>query len=151
MNRGFTLVELVAVIAIVAIVSAIAVPGFRSLMESQRTKDAAYEFLNGITLARSEAVKRNARVTITPAGGNWANGWTVTSASGQALLNQSPIDAITITAAPATLVFAANGRLPTGSASASFQIDTGATTTTHVRCVQVDLSGMPRSRRGTCA
>jgi len=150
-HRGFTLVELVAVIAIVAIVSAIAVPGFRSLMENQRTKDAAYEFQNGIVLARSEAVKRNARVTITPTGGNWANGWTVTSASGQALLSQSALDAITVTAAPATLVFAANGRQPTGSATVSFQIDTGATTTANVRCVQVDLSGMPRSRRGACA
>ena len=63
-QRAFTLVELLTVITIVGIVAAMAGPGFHDFIVQQRIRAAAYELIADLNFARSEAVKRNATVTI---------------------------------------------------------------------------------------
>jgi type IV fimbrial biogenesis protein FimT len=86
MNRrapGFTIVELMIALVILAVLLAIAAPSYRTLMLDSRMTGEANEFLTTLTFARSEAIKRNGRVTVckSAAGtscvtsGNWAQGW----------------------------------------------------------------------------
>ncbi|WP_217126713.1 GspH/FimT family pseudopilin [Hydrogenophilus thiooxidans] len=62
--HGVTLVELMVTIAVAAIVLSVAVPAFRSLIVSNRLTATTNAFVAALNLARSEAIKRNARVTL---------------------------------------------------------------------------------------
>jgi len=85
-NRGFTLVELIIVLTIIGIMVALAAPGMQSFSSSNRLTTQINDVLADISLARSEAIKRNvaAGLCVTAANGtscvpsgNWANGWLV--------------------------------------------------------------------------
>lgn len=83
--RGFTLLELMAVLAIVGILTGVAFPSMRTLVRSVQLSTASNDLLAGILMARSEAIKRNARVAICKsadgvlcaASGGWHQGWMV--------------------------------------------------------------------------
>ena len=51
-NAGFTLVELMVVIALIAITAAVAVPGFRGLIEANRQTSAANSVIGILNFAR---------------------------------------------------------------------------------------------------
>jgi len=82
--NGFTLVELIIVVVIAAILATIAVPSFTSLIRDKRQYSAAGQLFGDLHMAKSEAIKRNARVLVCAnlsgacaATTNWANGWLV--------------------------------------------------------------------------
>jgi type IV fimbrial biogenesis protein FimT len=61
---GFTLVEALVVMAIASALVALAAPSYRTLADSIRLTSASNAFLAHLYLARSEAIKRNARVVL---------------------------------------------------------------------------------------
>ena len=145
--RGFTAIELMVVVAIVAILTAIAAPYMGQMVRTQRLRTTSFDVFASLTLARSEAIKRNVSVTMTPVGGDWAKGWTITDANGNLLRTQGAADQITI-AGPANAVFTGSGRL--GVAIAPFDLDAVIGPNTVHRCVSVDLSGRPVSKEAAC-
>lgn len=79
---GFTLVELMVTIVVLAILLAIGIPAFASLIASNRLTSATNELIASLQAARTEALRRNARVTVCPAAPNanacsgaWRDGW----------------------------------------------------------------------------
>lgn len=60
LQRGFTIVELMITVAVAAVLLMIAVPSFRSITLANRLNTAANDLVNAISVARMEAVKRNA-------------------------------------------------------------------------------------------
>lgn len=62
--RGFTLVELMVTLAVIAILAVVAMPSMTALVNNSRLSGQAEELAASIQLARAEAVRRNARVTI---------------------------------------------------------------------------------------
>ena len=84
--RGFTLVELMVVLVIVAVLLMIALPSFSVLTYRTKLKSYANEIVASVYLARSEAIKRNADMTLCVAeeadltckgSGSWEQGWVV--------------------------------------------------------------------------
>jgi len=61
---GFTLVELMVTVAVIAILAVVAVPGMTALINSSRLNGQAEEMVASLQLARAEAIRRNARVTV---------------------------------------------------------------------------------------
>lgn len=85
-QAGFTLVELLIVMSLIAVLAAMAVPGFRSLLVNRTVQAAADSLMTDLRYARSEAVKRSARVSLCQSadgascvtGSNsWTSGWIV--------------------------------------------------------------------------
>lgn len=76
-HRGFTLIELLVTLAVLVIVTTVAVPSFRNLAESNRMTGLANEMVTALNLARSEAVKRGAPVSVCAAASGWEGGWSV--------------------------------------------------------------------------
>lgn len=145
-QRGFTLIELIAVVTIVAILAAIATPYFRDFILGQRIRAAGYDVVSTLIYARSEAIKRNSGVTVAAATGGWQNGWTVTS--GTITLSQhEALQGLTMTGPVAGLVYNGNGRL--AATISPFGIS-AASSSAPQRCINVDLSGLPSSQAGSC-
>jgi type IV fimbrial biogenesis protein FimT len=77
-QAGFTLVELAIALSVLVVLTVLVGSSWRSIRESQKIKSAASALYLDLSLAKSEAVKRNNRVRmtfITQPDGNWCYGW----------------------------------------------------------------------------
>ncbi len=90
-TSGFTLIELIITIALAAILLGIGVPGFNELISTNRLAGGSNEFIASMGLARSEAIKSRANITVTASdssdsGNEWGKGgWSVTDSGGNSL------------------------------------------------------------------
>ena len=57
---GFSIIELMVMVSIAGILLAVAVPSLQATINSARTRGVAESVYNGLSLARSEAIRRNA-------------------------------------------------------------------------------------------
>jgi len=74
-HAGLTLIELVTALTIVAIVTVFAVPSFEDFRVRERLKGAANNLYTDLQFARSEAVQRNAQVSVSfVTGAGWCYG-----------------------------------------------------------------------------
>jgi type IV fimbrial biogenesis protein FimT len=80
-SRGFSLIELLIGLALIGILSVMAVPAYQFWIKNVQIRNAAEGVLNGLQLARAEAVRRNALVQLifTTATGS---GWTISTVVG---------------------------------------------------------------------
>ena len=79
--RGFTIIEVVVSLAVLALLLFVAVPSFGRFLQNQQIRVAGDAILNGLQVARAEAMRRNLSVQV--AVNVPATGWTVSeSASG---------------------------------------------------------------------
>lgn len=77
-SDGVTLIELLVILSISAALLGIAIPGFSSLIQSQRLTTSANAMFMAVNMARSEAIHRGRRVDLVPLDGQkWTSGWQV--------------------------------------------------------------------------
>ncbi len=63
-GAGFTIIELMVTIAVASVLLSMAVPSFNQMVVGGRLTTQSNEMVAAISLARSEAIKRNASVTL---------------------------------------------------------------------------------------
>lgn len=148
---GFTLIELMVTLTVLAVLMGVGVPSFNNFVAGQKVKTASYDLTAALVMARSEAVKRNTDVTVAPVTANtWDSGWTVkagatTIQQQQALTGATVTKAASAAAVPASFVYAASGRLTAG-ATQYLQINGSSV----VKCLKVDLTGIPSTQSVAC-
>ena len=148
-NRGFTLMEMLVTLAVVAIVASLAVPSFQNMIATQRVRSAANDLVTALNLARSEAVKRNRIVTVTPAG-TWADGWTVSYVDGGntiTIQTHEALEGVTM-AGTAAISYRADGRRNSGNVNIEIVPPAGSGVSKH--CIGVSPTGKPVSASGAC-
>ncbi len=76
-QRGVTLIELMVAISVLGILLALAIPNFSRMIQDAQNRTAAESLLNGLQLARAEALRRSTpvRFSLTDKDGKVA--WTV--------------------------------------------------------------------------
>jgi len=161
-HSGFTLVELMIVLALVAILATIGVPSFTSFIVNNRLTAQANELVSALNLARSEAIKRNSRVTVCRSnngagcGGTWNDGWIVFVDGGAAgsvdgadeLLRawSGPGNTSSLTSTVNAVQFQGLGM----TTQSTFTLTSSQCTGTNKRLVQVATSGRVSAAKASC-
>lgn len=147
-QQGVNLLELMVVIAILAVVSSIAVPGYTQLVASNAVRSAASELHISLIQARSEAVKRNAVVTLSPVSSDWSKGWTGKLGGGETLIERGELLGASISGAPSSVAYLATGRMR-GTSPLTITVTSTQKSSTK-RCVIIDLNGRPSVSESGC-
>lgn len=146
---GFTLIELLVTLAVGVTLTALAMPSFSTMVANQRGKSGAADLLTALTRTRSEAIKRNAEVTLAPVRtSQWQEGWRIAHPSNaNAVLEEHGALANATISGPVSVAYLPNGRIK-GSAAVSFTLTVSGNPQRH--CVRVDLSGRPYQTQQEC-
>jgi type IV fimbrial biogenesis protein FimT len=162
--NGFTLIELMTVIALLAILSAIVAPSLRTFIENQRLRNASFDIVSDLLLARSEALTRQSVVVVTPSGSDsagWSDGWAINlvSSAGAPVTNRTGLPGQlrfsvmnSSATAQGSLSFGPDGRV-VGLTPMSIEVKYADPAPTGVSpsCVRIDATGRPKADKGACS
>ncbi len=165
-ERGLTMMELLITMSIVAILSAIAIPSFKYVTQSNRSSSEVNALLGDMRYARTEAVKEGLPVTVCSSKNgtsclnsiDWSQGWIVFSdTNGDHIRNgnepllrvQSALGTTfggtdSFQAAPALLyvTFNREGFAATGLTTTNIALHDSTNTSAYTRCVVVTSLGV---------
>ena len=144
---GFGLSEMMLAVLIAGILAAVGMPAMQDFISNQRLKSTSTDLFTSILRARSEAIKRNRDVTISPST-NWNTGWTIPSpnAGEPVLATFTTRPSVTVTGPAAGVTFTAAGRVK-GDSNPQFSI---SSTTGKASCISIDLGGRPNVQPKSC-
>lgn len=153
--NGFTLVELLTVVTILGVMAMIAGPSFSGLIADQRAKNASSDLYTALATARSEAIKRNTKITLQQISGGWVNGWEVIDPDDTTnkILVHAQLSGATVTTSPtslASVTYLSSGRVK-GTSSPAFTVSTTSGAATSTRALCLDLSGRPYVNATACS
>lgn len=155
-SKGFTLIELMVAVALLAVIVSLAAPAMGDFLVRQRVVSQASELTLAMALARSEAVKSNARVVVLPATASstgWSDGWCVGPASiancseSAVIRHFSAKSGVNITssnlASPHRIIFLRDGTRGFGSGIPSLKVSSPQlkATATDARCITLNPQG----------
>ena len=157
---GFTLIELMVTITILAILLGWAVPSFNNAALSSKLTGFANDLVASTQIARSEAIKRNAAITLCASSngttcatsGGWEVGWILLRGTTVLQRHQAlPTEfRIVQTGGTSALAFPAD---VVGATAATFKVCRAAPVGHEERTVRVTTSGgtsVGRTETGTC-
>jgi type IV fimbrial biogenesis protein FimT len=151
-THGFTLIELVVTVTVLGILTTMALPSFRSFLASQRIKTASFDLMSIITIARSEAIKRNTDVTFDTVALQITA--TVSGVPNTVLQQREPFAGLTLKCisggAPITCnpaIYDNSGHL---KAPLFIPLQISSPSTNNVSCISINLGGRPASKTGNC-
>lgn len=159
--KGFSLVELMVAIAVLGILTTIAIPSFKETILNFKLRSYANALVSNVYLARSEAIKANAPVTLcvstngtSCAAGGWEQGWIVLSGTTVVQRQQALTTGYKITDSIglSSLTFQSTG---IGSTQAALTICRATPEVgSQERVVTISATGRPsvsKTTAGTCA
>lgn len=163
-TRGFTLIELLVTMAVAAILLGIAVPSYQTFVMNNRMATQANDMITALNMARSEAVKRAANVTVCASSdgatctGTWAQGWIVRDAANNLIRVQPALAGASTLSGGAnvasTIAFTSTGRttIPTTAtvAGTTLTLCPPSPAAVQGRAIQIERTGRTRVAAVAC-
>jgi type IV fimbrial biogenesis protein FimT len=172
-SPGFTLTELAVVLAVIAVIATFSAPSFVMWHKRDQVDARARAMLSTLSLARSEAIRRGARVTLCRIdaaracllsgkacdGGltDWACGWALFSErdGGRVLMRMQPaLAGVAVTGTGSELSFTPpSGQIIGGFRSFDFSARDVALASLGARgrrCIRIAAGGRARLTQGAC-
>lgn len=139
-------------IAVIGVLLGLAIPALKGALADQRAKTSAYETMAALNLTRSEAIKRNASVTLTAttltsssSSCKGTQSWTL-SVGSTTLQSWCIPSGVSVSAGFSNVVFKVDGR---ASAATSITVcDSPASARVKQRIITLDASGRPNLALG---
>lgn len=158
-DRGFTMVELMMALVILAILAGLAIPSFDSFVLNSRLRAYANSFSSSAQLAKSEAKKRNAAVTLCKSAngtscttsGGWEQGWIVLSGTTVLRHQQAVVSGYLLSSSTNSLTFQSSGL---GSTQATVTMCRSSPLGSAERVVTVSATGrttISKTNTGSCS
>lgn len=158
LQRGLSLVELLAGLVILSVLVSLAAPSFSRMVAEQRLRQVGSELRISLATARSEAVKRNEGVSLIKQGSDWSTGWCIEAGSDATSCTAQPIQQFNVAsdqisvlkdgaAAGAKVNFNAWGRV---TSCPEFLLTTTAAGSACAVCLVVTTDGRVESHTGSC-
>ena len=155
-SRGFTLVELMITVVVIGILAAVAAPSMTALISNSRTTGQAEELVSTLQLARAEAIRRNARVTVCAGAAgvcsgstSWGN-WTIfgrdntlATPADDVIRDTAAATGMTITSSAASIIYKPSGMI---DGRQTVEVDKSG----NKRCITVLISGVVSVAKGAC-
>lgn len=155
-SGGFTLIELLMGIVILAILLGVGIPSFRQFIQNNRATTITNDLVAAVHLARSEALRRRANVTVCAGTGgacvaqtSWAIGWQVIAGGTAMQVWPAPQGNPAITAPAAGITFTDSG-LTTLGANAVITVALAGCTGDERRTITVLPTGRLNTARTAC-
>ncbi len=172
-SPGFTLTELAVVLAVIAVIPTFSAPSFVMWHKRDQVDARARAMLSTLTLARSEAIRRGARVTLCRIDAaracllsgkacdgeltDWACGWALFSErdGGRVLMRMQPaLAGVAVTGTGSELSFTPpSGQIIGGFRSFDFSARDVALASLGARgrrCIRIAAGGRARLTQGAC-
>lgn len=115
-QQGFTLIEMMVALVVMAILLAVAVPSFQEVALGTKLSTYSSDLVASVHLARSEAIKRNAVVSLcastdgaTCNGASWEGGWIVLSGTSVLQVHEAASAGIKLNGTAVNLDFQPSG------------------------------------------
>jgi len=153
---GFTVVELMVTLAVIGILAVIATPSMTALINNSRVAGQTEELVASLQLARAEAIRRNARVTVCAGAagacsgsGTWG-GWTIFGRDNTLAVPANDVIRDT-TASPSMQVTGPTGGIvfkPSGMIDSQLNLEVAKSS--DKRCLSVLISGVVSVAKGAC-
>lgn len=150
-------------VAVLGIITGLAVPSLRSTIQNSRAAAHTNEFIAALNLARSEAVKRRATVTIcTSADGancratgstdanNWHKGWIVTWGTTVLRADQGLDTEFTLVGDTNRVDFASTGSSIGSVATPSFNLSASGCNGNNRRVITLGVTGRVSVEKASC-
>ena len=165
---GFSLIELMVTVAILVLVVLVAPPAFDAMLLNSRLNTYATDFMAAAQTARSEAIKRNARVLLCVSsdgatcttGNNWQAGWIVVhdaDSSGTFTAGESVLlkhEALNTSYAFTNVAAAAANAIvvyePTGAVASAVVLKLSRTSPAATQWRELQVSATGRAMSNTC-
>ena len=147
-ERGFTLIELLVAIVVLAIGVSVAAPNFSTLLANYRLRASSEAILNGLFLARAEAIRRGSPVRFALNAAD--SGWTVAQVAPAVNVqtrpdSESPGVITTSSTASRGVTFLPNGLVDTSAAARLEQVTvSSAVGNTETRRINIFGGGLIR-------
>jgi type IV fimbrial biogenesis protein FimT len=172
-SPGFTLIELAVVLAVIAVIATFSAPSFVTWHKRDQVDARARAMLSTLTLARSEAIRRGARVTLCRINAaracllsgkacddgltDWACGWALFSERDgvRVLMRMQPaLAGVAVAGTGSELSFTPpSGQIIGGFRSFDFGARDGALMSVGARgrrCIRIAAGGRARLTEGAC-
>lgn len=154
-SRAFTLIELMVTVAVLAVVISLAAPSFSNMLQENRLSALTNELQGTLQLARSEAVKRRASITVCRSnedqsacddGTDWAGGWMMLDGT-EVLKVWDPIQGIVVTGPNTGITFRSNGM----ASAQNWTVTHSACSGEQKRTLTVSATGSTTLTKGSCS